>query len=144
MHLAFFYVVVDRYVEHHRPSTKNHRGQRLREQSVFCAFYRLRRVSDSLSRLAITLVKGKLEEADLPIKEFDVIVSEWMGYFLLYESMLDTVILARDKYLKPGGLMFPDEATLYIAAIEDMDYKEEKINCELCVCFSEARADYPR
>ncbi|KAI0093041.1 S-adenosyl-L-methionine-dependent methyltransferase [Irpex rosettiformis] len=76
----------------------------------------------------ITLVKGKLEEADLPIKEFDIIVSEWMGYFLLYESMLDTVILARDKYLKPGGLMFPDEATLYLAAIEDMDYKEEKIN----------------
>ena len=75
-------------------------------------------------------MKGKLEEADLPIKEFDIIVSEWMGYFLLYESMLDTVILARDKYLKPGGLMFPDEATLYLAAIEDMDYKEEKINCE--------------
>ena len=53
-----------------------------------------------------------------------------MGYFLLYESMLDTVILARDKYLKPGGLMFPDEATLYLAAIEDQEYKEEKINCE--------------
>lgn len=60
---------------------------------------------------------------------FDIIVSEWMGYFLLYESMLDTVIMARDKYLKPGGLMFPDEATLYLAAIEDMEYKEEKINC---------------
>jgi hypothetical protein len=53
-----------------------------------------------------------------------------MGYFLLYESMLDTVLLARDKYLKPGGLIFPDTATLYIAAIEDQDYKEEKINCE--------------
>jgi hypothetical protein len=30
-----------------------------------------------------------------------------MGYFLLYESMLDTVLLARDKYLvsalEPGG-----------------------------------------
>lgn len=25
----------------------------------------------------------------------DVIVSEWMGYFLFYESMLDTVIYAR-------------------------------------------------
>ena len=27
----------------------------------------------------------------------------------------------------PGGLIFPDKATLYIAAIEDNDYKEEKI-----------------
>ncbi|KAJ8588537.1 S-adenosyl-L-methionine-dependent methyltransferase [Rhizopogon salebrosus TDB-379] len=76
----------------------------------------------------ITLVKGKLEEAELPITEFDIIISEWMGYFLLYESMLDTVLLARDKYLKPGGLIFPDTARLLFAAIEDQDYKEEKIN----------------
>ncbi|KAF8187509.1 protein arginine N-methyltransferase [Pholiota molesta] len=76
----------------------------------------------------ITLVKGKLEEADLPIKEFDIIISEWMGYFLLYESMLDTVLLARDKYLKKDGLIFPDTATLYLAAIEDQEYKDEKIN----------------
>jgi protein arginine N-methyltransferase 1 len=55
-----------------------------------------------------------------------------MGYFLLYESMLDTVLLARDKYLKRGGLIFPDNATLYLAAIEDQDYKEEKINC-MCI-----------
>ncbi|KIJ39883.1 hypothetical protein M422DRAFT_49404 [Sphaerobolus stellatus SS14] len=76
----------------------------------------------------ITLVKGKLEEVELPIKEFDIIISEWMGYFLLYESMLDTVLLARDKYLKPNGMLFPDTATIYIAAIEDEEYKEEKIN----------------
>ena len=76
---------------------------------------------------SITLVKGKLEEAELPIKQFDIIISEWMGYFLLYESMLDTVLDARDKYLKPDGLIFPDHATMYIAAIEDQDYKEEKI-----------------
>ncbi|KAI0316507.1 protein arginine N-methyltransferase [Amylostereum chailletii] len=76
----------------------------------------------------ITLVKGKLEETELPIQQFDIIISEWMGYFLLYESMLDTVLDARDKYLKPGGLIFPDRATMYVAAIEDQDYKDEKIN----------------
>lgn len=27
--------------------------------------------------------------------QVDIIISEWMGYFLLYESMLDTVIYAR-------------------------------------------------
>lgn len=83
----------------------------------------------SNNTLAITLVKGKLEEAELPIDKFDIIISEWMGYFLLYESMLDTVLLARDKYLKPEGLIFPDTAKLLFAAIEDQDYKEEKINC---------------
>ena len=25
------------------------------------------------------------------------------GYFLLFESMLDTVLFARDKWLKPAG-----------------------------------------
>ena len=86
---------------------------------------------ESMFVIAITLVKGKLEDVELPITQFDIIISEWMGYFLLYESMLDTVLLARDKYLKPGGRMFPDTARMYLAAIEDQDYKEEKINCKM-------------
>lgn len=120
----------------------------------------------------------------------DIIVSEWMGYFLFYESMLETVLVARDKWLvsgqavyrlrrgdghvgpplehpgnnalhltvtlgvpsprprtpqtpptppmlrplqAPGGLMFPDKAIVYVAAIEDAEYKDSKIECE-CVC----------
>lgn len=78
----------------------------------------------------ITIVKGKVEEVELPdgIEKVDIIISEWMGYCLFYESMLDTVIYARDKWLKSDGLMFPDRATLYITAIEDRQYKEDKIN----------------
>lgn len=38
-----------------------------------------------------------------------------MGYCLLFESMLDTVLVARDKYLKPGGAMLPDVATFFLA-----------------------------
>lgn len=79
----------------------------------------------------ITLIQGKMEEVDLPFQKVDIILSEWMGYFLLYESMLDTVLYARDKYLVAGGLIFPDKATIYMAAIEDGDYKEEKIGCSL-------------
>jgi protein arginine N-methyltransferase 1 len=78
----------------------------------------------------ITLLQGKMEEVVLPFPKVDIIVSEWMGYFLLYESMLDTVLYARDKYLQPDGLIFPDKATIFMAGIEDGDYKEEKIGCE--------------
>ena len=46
---------------------------------------------------------------------YDVLVSEWMGYALLYESMLDTVIVARDALLKPGGAVLPDVATIRVA-----------------------------
>lgn len=58
----------------------------------------------------------------------DIIISEWMGYFLLYESMLDTVIWARDKWLAPGGLIFPDVCDLTLVAIEDADYRRDKID----------------
>lgn len=85
-------------------------------------------VKDNHLDHVVTLIKGKVEEVTLPVDKVDIIISEWMGYFLLYESMLDTVIFARDKWLAPGGLIFPDKATLYITAIEDTEYKEEKIN----------------
>jgi hypothetical protein len=49
--------------------------------------------------VGITLIQGKAEEVTLPVDKVDVIVSEWMGYFLLYESMLDTVLFCRDKWL---------------------------------------------
>merc|ERR1712232_573479 len=42
-------------------------------------------------------------------------------------GMLDSVLFARDKWLREGGQLFPDRAKLYMAAIEDSDYKEEKI-----------------
>lgn len=63
-----------------------------------------------------------------PHKQVDIIISEWMGYFLLYESMLDTVIYARDKWLVEGGVMMPDTATLSLCAIEDGQYRHEKID----------------
>ena len=51
-----------------------------------------------------------------------------MGYCLFYESMLKTVLFARDKWLVQGGLMFPDKASLHILAIEDREYKDDKVN----------------
>ncbi|KAI1455675.1 protein arginine N-methyltransferase 1 [Annulohypoxylon moriforme] len=75
----------------------------------------------------ITLIQGKMEEIELPFPQVDIIISEWMGYFLLYESMLDTVLYARDKFLAKDGLIFPDKATIFACGIEDGDYKDEKI-----------------
>merc|ERR1711981_1019193 len=75
----------------------------------------------------ITIIGGKIEEVNLPVDKVDVIISEWMGYCLFYESMLDTVLYARDKWLQPEGLMFPDKASLFMTAIEDHEYKEQKI-----------------
>lgn len=80
----------------------------------------------------ITLIKGKAEEIELPAEypKVDIIISEWMGYCLFYELMLATVIYARNKWLAPDGMLFPDRATLFICGIEDKKYKEEKFDCK--------------
>ena len=69
----------------------------------------------------VTCVRGKIEEITMPVPKVDVIVSEWMGYCLLYESMLDSVIYARDRYLTLGGLMVPSHAKLRIAPMADSE-----------------------
>lgn len=75
----------------------------------------------------IRCVKGKIEDVRLPIEKADIIVSEWMGYCLLFESMLDSVLFARDKYLVKGGLMVPSHATMSIGTIADSDIRESHI-----------------
>lgn len=69
----------------------------------------------------VKLVKGRLEETELPYEKYDIIVSEWMGYFLLFEGMLDSVLAARDKYLAPGGMVLPNRCTIELCAIADTE-----------------------
>jgi protein arginine N-methyltransferase 1 len=66
----------------------------------------------------VTVLRGRMEELTLPEK-VDVILSEWMGYFLLRESMVQSVLLARDKWLKPGGVMYPSSARLLLASMHE-------------------------
>lgn len=68
---------------------------------------------------SIQLIKGQLEKTSLPNEKVDIIVSEWMGYFLLFEGMLDSVIYARDKYLNGGGLLLPNRCTISLIGISD-------------------------
>ncbi|CUA74805.1 protein arginine N-methyltransferase 3 [Rhizoctonia solani] len=68
----------------------------------------------------ITLIRGKVESISLPdgYTHVDVIISEWMGYCLLYESMLDSVLFARDKFLRAGGLMAPSQCRIMVNLVE--------------------------
>lgn len=76
----------------------------------------------------ITLIKGKAEEVTLPVDKVYVIISEWMGYFLLFESMLDTVLFARDKWLKSAGCVYPDRCTLCLAALGNSQKVQQKLS----------------
>eukprot|EP00742_Colponemidia_sp_Colp-10_P003798 GILJ01004045.1.p1 GENE.GILJ01004045.1~~GILJ01004045.1.p1 ORF type:complete len:366 (-),score=49.93 GILJ01004045.1:110-1207(-) len=74
----------------------------------------------------IEVIKGEAEKIELPEK-VDVIVSEWMGYFLLFESMFNSVLVARDKWLKPGGSMLPSKATIFVAALDWSDFYADAV-----------------
>ena len=75
----------------------------------------------------ITCLRGQIEEVKLPVEGVDIIVSEWMGYGLLYEAMLPSVLWARDRYLRPDGLMVPSHASLWLAPVSDPDYVADHV-----------------
>uniref|UniRef100_K1QI78 Protein arginine N-methyltransferase 6 n=1 Tax=Magallana gigas TaxID=29159 RepID=K1QI78_MAGGI len=83
----------------------------------------------------ITVLQGRAEDVKLPEK-VDVIVSEWMGYALFYESMLPSVLHIRDRWMKKvrlkdrkksdtvDGVILPSSASLYIAPFSDDEISE--------------------
>jgi predicted RNA methylase len=66
----------------------------------------------------VKVMNCKAEEAPLEGIKNEILVSEWMGYFLLFERMLPSVLYVRDKHLDQTGILIPGHARIYIAAIE--------------------------
>lgn len=47
----------------------------------------------------------------------DLLVSEWLGQFVLLEGMFGAVAAARDAWLKPGGTLIPAGFELFLAPL---------------------------
>uniref|UniRef100_U5EY54 type I protein arginine methyltransferase n=1 Tax=Corethrella appendiculata TaxID=1370023 RepID=U5EY54_9DIPT len=75
----------------------------------------------------IKFIKDRLEDAKLPCEKVDAIISEWMGYFLLFEGMIDSVIYARKNYLKPNGIMLPSRCNISLVGYGDVQRYNESI-----------------
>ncbi|KAJ8292672.1 Protein arginine N-methyltransferase 3 [Rhodotorula toruloides] len=90
------------------------------------AFKAMRNIKANGFEGVIEVIKGKVEEIDLPSK-VDVIISEWMGYCLLYECMLDSVLYARDKYLSPSGLMVPSQTSILWSAYAGQGWYDDRV-----------------
>ncbi len=75
----------------------------------------------------ITCVRGKIEALietnGLPLAKgetVDVVVSEWMGYALFFETMLPSVMEARDAIMTPRtGTMYPNIAKIFLEGAND-------------------------
>ncbi|KAF1831935.1 S-adenosyl-L-methionine-dependent methyltransferase [Decorospora gaudefroyi] len=74
----------------------------------------------------IEVIQGRVEDFNtqrlIGNQKVDIIISEWMGYGLLFEGMLDSVLRARDMYLKPDGIMVPSHCNIRLAPISDNEW----------------------
>jgi predicted RNA methylase len=66
----------------------------------------------------VKVIHGDVMDIELP-EQVDVIVSEWLGGFGIDEGMLVPVIVARDRWLKAGGVMIPHLVTAWTALVHD-------------------------
>ncbi|XP_032690572.1 protein arginine N-methyltransferase 1 isoform X7 [Odontomachus brunneus] len=62
----------------------------------------------------IEVIHSKVEDIHPDsLEKVDIIISEWMGFYLVHEGMLDSLLYARDNFLRENGLLFPSIAKLY-------------------------------
>lgn len=74
----------------------------------------------------IEVIQGRIEDFNtqrlIGKEKVDIIISEWMGYGLLFEGMLDSVLRARDLYLKGDGILVPSHCNIRLAPISDVEW----------------------
>ncbi len=78
----------------------------------------------------ITVIQGKVEDVTID-EPVDVIISEPMGVLLVHERMMESFIVARDRFLRPRtgdgpfqvvapSQMFPSRGTIALAPFSDI------------------------
>lgn len=110
----------------------------------------LARANAAANGISITVAHARVEELlSLPglpdgQTQVDVIVSEWMGYALFFECMLDAVLTARDRFLRPGGALLPDAVSVHVAGVSevacDLGFWKDVQGLDLAPCAAAARA----
>ncbi|CAF0850936.1 unnamed protein product [Rotaria sp. Silwood1] len=86
----------------------------------------------------IKVINKRVEDIEKFDENIDIIISEWMGFYLFHESMLESVIYARDHFLhtslqnddntseqNESIVIFPSHAYLYCAPFIDQHIRIE-------------------
>lgn len=77
----------------------------------------------------IKVIEGKVESEVVRAavtEQVDMIVSEPMGFLLYHERMLESFVEARNRFLKPGGKMFPSRGEIFLAPFTDAALYQEQ------------------
>ena len=97
---------------------------------VHCAYGELAVLSELVVRKnlqsKVLFFVGKIEDMQLPVTKVDVIVSELVGCFLFYEAKFGDFLYARDHFLAPDGLLFPERVSLSAAGVYDLHDRAQR------------------
>ncbi len=75
----------------------------------------------------MTFIQERIERVQLPQK-VDVIISVLSGNFLLQEDLLPSLLLCRDRHLKPSGVMIPDQARMLAVPVTADAFFRENVD----------------
>lgn len=76
----------------------------------------------------VEIFNDSIEKVKLEKGSVDVIFSDWIGCFGVNGRLVKDVIFARDHFLKADGLILPDKANIWMAAVSDTDYCPSRFN----------------
>lgn len=71
----------------------------------------------------ITFHRGTVE--NVQIEKVDIIISNWMSGYPTPGNHLQSVLNARDKWLKTNGIIMPNTFSLWATAIKDEEVREQ-------------------
>jgi histone-arginine methyltransferase CARM1 len=70
----------------------------------------------------MTVVNSLVQDVSfdtIPANSVDILVSETLSHLIFNEKGCEGLLIARDRFVKPGGLILPDSATLHLAPFTD-------------------------
>ncbi|SCU64553.1 arginine N-methyltransferase, putative [Trypanosoma equiperdum] len=69
----------------------------------------------------ISFFRGALVDVvqNFPVRQFDVIICEWMGPFLINDPLLEEALYARNNLLASNGVMCPDSSSIHVVGVSD-------------------------
>jgi len=80
----------------------------------------------------ITVINKPVEEVDIDdwkhgTEKAGVIISEWMGFYLVHESMVESVLWARDFLCDPNALIMPSHCRIWAAVVSNEKFRNEEL-----------------
>lgn len=80
----------------------------------------------------ITVINKPVEEVDFSDWKHEgekarVVISEWMGFYLVHEAMLDSVLWARDFLCEPNPLLLPSNCRIWAAVVSNEKFRNAEL-----------------